>query len=210
MAELTHPGLIEMRRSPLAGMARELMEKAVTGERHVRVSESRFTTMVSLRVDPTSPAVGALEGVLGTPLPRTSGEVGSHGQHSVLWLGPDEWLVVSQASPDTLVAALAESVAESHAAVVDVSANRTVVELRGASARAVLEKGCPLDLHPRAFGPGRAVSTTLARIPLVLWQVGPDSFRLLPRSSFAEYVARWLVDAAQEFGSAFQDGGRSE
>ncbi|KAA1428702.1 sarcosine oxidase subunit gamma [Nocardioides antri] len=211
MAELTGltQDLIGMRRSPLAGMARELMERAVTGERNVRVSEWRFTTMVSLRVDPASSAAEELEGVLGTTLPRTSGEVSSHGQHSVLWLGPDEWLVVSQMSPAVLVAALLESVGDAHAAVVDVSANRTVVELRGAAARAVLEKGCPLDLHPRSFGPGQAVSTTLARIPLVLWQVGPDSYRLLPRSSFAEYVARWLVDASQEFASTFRDGGRS-
>jgi sarcosine oxidase subunit gamma len=124
----------------------------------------------------------------------------------VLWLGPDEWLVVSQLPAEALVAALQEAVADAHAAVVDVSANRTVLELTGAAGRAVLEKGCPLDLHPRAFGPGQAVSTTLARIPLILWQVGPESYRLLPRSSFADYVARWLLDAAQEFGSAFQDG----
>jgi sarcosine oxidase subunit gamma len=201
MAELTM-----LRRSPLAGMARELMENAVTGGRHVRVSEWRFTTMVSVRVDPAAAAADALEGVLGTAFPRSAGEVTSHGQHSVLWQGPDEWLVVSQMPADALVAALQESVAGAHAAVVDVSANRTVLELKGAAARAVLQKGCPLDLHPRAFGPGRAVTTTLARIPLVLWQVGPDTYRLLPRASFADYVARWLLDASQEFASDFTDG----
>jgi sarcosine oxidase subunit gamma len=202
MAELTM-----LRRSPLAHTARELMEKAVTGARHVRVSERRFTTMVSVRVDPTSIAANKIEGVLGTPLPRTAGDVTSQGQHSVLWQGPDEWLVISKMSADTLVAALEESVAGAHAAVVDVSANRTVLELRGAAARAVLQKGCPLDLHPRAFAPGRAVTTTLARIPLVLWQDGPESYLLLPRSSFADYVARWLLDASEEFASDFRDGG---
>jgi sarcosine oxidase subunit gamma len=125
----------------------------------------------------------------------------------VLWQGPDEWLVVSQMPAEALVEELRSSVAGAHAAVVDVSANRTVLELRGAAARAVLQKGCPLDLHPRAFAPGRAVSTTLARIPLILWQVGPDSYRLLPRSSFADYVARWLVDATREYASDFRDGG---
>lgn len=200
--------LMMVRRSPLGGLARELMERAVTGERNVRVSEWGFTTMVSLRVDPTSPAAYALEGVLGTTLPRSAGEVTGHDQHSVLWQGPDEWLVVSQMAADRLVATLQRSVAGAHAAVVDVSANRTVLELRGTAARAVLEKGCPLDLHPRAFAPGRAVATTVARIPLVLWQVGPDSYRLLPRSSFAEYVARWLLDASQEFASDVRDAGR--
>ena len=200
--------LMMLRRSPLAGMARELMDRAVTGERDLRVAEWRFTTMVSLRVDPGSAAADAIEGVLGTALPRSAGEVTGHGQHSVLWLGPDEWLVVSQMAAGDLVAALAEAVAGAHAAIVDVSANRTVLELRGAAARAALEKGCPLDLHPRSFGPGEAVATTLARVPLILWQVGPESYRLLPRSSFSEYVARWLLDASQEFASDFPDGGR--
>jgi sarcosine oxidase subunit gamma len=204
MAEPT-PSLTLQRRSPLAGAARDLMEGAVTGERSVRVSEWRFATMVSLRVDPASPTARAVEGALGTRLPRSVGEVASQAPHHVLWQGPDEWLVVSQLSADVLVPALVDAVADGHAAVVDVSANRTIVELKGAAARGVLEKGCPIDLHPRAFGPGRAVTTTLARIPLVLWQVGADSYRLLPRSSFADYVAQWLLDAAQEFASGFED-----
>lgn len=197
-----------LRRSPLADMAQELMECAVTGERSVRVSEWRFTTMVSLRIDVHSQVARGVEGVLGTALPRSVGEVTSNGPHSVLWLGPDEWLVVSEEPAALLVPALLGSVEGAHAAVVDVSANRTVIELRGAAARSVLEKGCPLDLHPRAFGPGRAVATTLARVPLLLWQVGPDTYRLLPRSSFAAYVARWLLDASLEFASDFRDGGR--
>ena len=201
MAELT-----SLRRSPLAGIAHDLEVGTVTGERQVRVSERPFATMVSLRADPMSPAAEAIERVLGATLPRTAGDVGNHGQHSVLWQGPDEWLVVSRMSADSLVAALRAGLADVHAAVVDVSANRTVIELEGAAARAVLQKGCPLDLHPRAFGPGRAVTTTLARVPLVLWQVGPDSYLLLPRTSFADYVARWLLDAGQEFASDFQDG----
>jgi sarcosine oxidase, subunit gamma len=163
-------------------------------------------TMVSLRVDPASTEAVAIEQVLGTTLPRSAGDVTSHGPHNVLWLGPDECRVVSQTTAEALVPALLEGVAGGHAAVVDVSANRTVLELTGAAARAVLQKGCPLDLHPRAFGPAQAVTTTLARVPLVVWQVGPDSYRLLPRSSFADYVARWLVDAAQEFGSDVRDG----
>ncbi|CAM5589280.1 hypothetical protein SANTM175S_00672 [Streptomyces antimycoticus] len=40
----------------------------------------------------------------------------------------------------------------------NMSANRTTLELSGPAARQVL-KGRPLDLHPRAFGPGHAVST---------------------------------------------------
>ena len=204
MADLTTP-----RRSPLAHLDQDIREGAVTGDRHVRLAEVPFLTMVSVRLDPASPAAAALEGVLGAELPRSAGQVTEHRPHHVLWLGPDEWLVVSQMAAGTLVDALTEAVAGAHAAVVDVSANRSVLELSGAAARWVLEKGCLLDLHPRAFHPGTALTTTLARIPLLLWQVGPETYRLLPRSSFADYIARWLLDAMQEFASDVRDDGGS-
>jgi sarcosine oxidase subunit gamma len=191
MADLTT--LTGLRRSPLAHLTSD-------GEgRQVRLAERPFLTMVSVRVDPHGTAAIALERALGVELPRTAGHVAEHGLHHVLWLGPDEWLVVSDQEPATLVESMAAAVEGAHAAVVDVSANRTVLELTGPAARAVLAKGCPTDLHPRAFQPGMAVTTTLAaRLPLLLWQVEPETYRLLPRSSFAEYVARWLRDAMME------------
>lgn len=163
------------------------------------LTERPYLTMVGLRVDPSTPAAAAIERVLGTNLPRSCGQVTANGGHHVLWLGPDEWLVVSERTSGDLLDALTGAVGDAHAAVVDLSANRTVLELSGPAARSVLRKGCPVDLHPRAFEANRAVATTLARIPLLLWQIGPESYRLLPRSSFAEYVENWLLDAMEEF-----------
>jgi sarcosine oxidase subunit gamma len=137
--------------------------------------------------------------VLGAPLPAAVGEVTSSGAHQALWLGPDEWLVVTTTDALALSDQLAAAVGEDPGLALDVSANRTVLELTGPRARAVLEKGCPVDLHPRSFGPGSAVSTTLARVPVLLWQIGDTSYRLLPRTSFADYVARWLLDAMVEY-----------
>ena len=100
--------------------------------------------------------------------------------------------------PD-VAASLRAATGDRHAAIVDVSANRTVLEVAGARAREVLEKGCPVDLHPRVLADDTAVTTTLARIPVLLWKVDRTTFRVLPRASFAPYVARWLLDAMQEF-----------
>ena len=84
-------------------------------------------------------------------------------------------------------------------AVVDLSANRTTLELSGPSARSVLEKGCHYDLHPRSFPPGTAVSTELGPVPVLLWKTDEHTFRILPRASFADYVVHWLLDAMTEF-----------
>jgi sarcosine oxidase subunit gamma len=196
MADLTH-GLMGLRRSPLAHL-RDRMALASLDDA-VGLSETAYTGMVSVRVGAQSPAAVRVAAVIGAPLPAACGGVTSAGDHHALWLGPDEWLVVTGTDPVALADQLEAAVGDEPGLVLDVSANRTVLELTGPQARAVLEKGCPVDLHPRAFGAGRAVSTTLARVPLLLWQTGETSYRLLPRSSFADYVARWLLDAMLEY-----------
>jgi len=81
-------------------------------------------------------------------------------------------------------------------AVTDVSANRVLFELSGPAARDTLATGCPLDLHPRVFGPGRCAQTLLARTAVIVWQTdAAPTFRLLVRASFADHVRRWLEDA---------------
>jgi sarcosine oxidase subunit gamma len=187
-----------LRRSPLHDMAEELRDAAVTGDRSVRLLEWPFLTMVSIRVAPDSDAARSIEQTLGTSLPRTVGEIGQHDANTVLWLGPDEWLVVSRTEPATLVERLEAARAGAQAQIVDVSANRTVLEVAGTAARDVLEKGCPADLHPRAFADNTAIVTSLARVPVLLWKVDAQQFRVLPRTSLAPYVAAWLLDAVQE------------
>ena len=164
----------------------------------VALREEAFLGMVGVRVVPDSLAAGRMAEVLGAPLPTTCGETTVADGHAGLWLGPDEWLVVTAGDPVALTALLEGALGSDPGLVTDLSANRTVIELSGPRARDVLEKGCPVDLHPRAFAAGRAVSTTVARVPVLLWQTG-TSYRLLPRASFADYVARWLLDAMSEF-----------
>jgi sarcosine oxidase subunit alpha len=106
---------------------------------------------------------------------------------SPLRLGPYWWLLVG--APDA-------------AAGVDVSAQRTTLELRGPRARDVLLTGCPLDLYPAAFPVGACAQTLLGQAQVVLHRNGPDTYRILVRSSFARYLADWLLDAMLEHGVA--------
>ncbi|MEU5598409.1 sarcosine oxidase subunit gamma family protein [Streptomyces sp. NPDC020298] len=193
-------GPVALRRSPLAHLEERMRAAALTGARGVALTERAFLTMVNVRVDAASEAAERIGKALGAPLPRHCGGTASRGPRTVVWLGPDEWLVVSQPLDATVTADLREALAGEPGSVVDVSANRTTLELSGPAARPVLEKGCPLDLHPRAFAPGRAVSTTVGPVPVLLWQVDDlPTYRLLPRSSFADYLGRWLIDAMSEY-----------
>jgi sarcosine oxidase, subunit gamma len=103
----------------------------------------------------------------------------------VLWLGPDEWLVVGGREKDYPDAA----------AVVDVSANRVCFELRGEDVEDVLAQGCSLDLHSSEFAPGRCAQTLLAKAQVILHRTERETFRILVRPSFAPYLRAWLEGA---------------
>ena len=200
MADLST--LHRLRRSPLHDMATEMRDGGVGGERAVQLAELPFLTQVGVRIDPDSVGARGIDEALGAPLPRKVAETSRSGEHTALWLGPDEWLVVSEADADSLVDRLRRAAGETPAQVLDLSANRTVIELTGPGARSVLEKGCPADLHPRAFADGSAIVTSLARVPLLVWKVDAEHFRVMPRASLARYVAAWLLDAVREFAPA--------
>ena len=206
MAELTLtdvlPAPADLRAvSPASHLAEAFAAAEVTGLRAVGLRELPFLAMVGLRVQLGTGAGERLTSALGARLPGTCGGVSSSADSSVLWLAPDEFLVVSRLEPSALTQALVVALHGEPGSAVDLSANRTTLELTGASARDVLEKGCPLDLHPRSFAVGSGYVTSLGSVPVLLWKTGPQTYRLLVRSSFADHLGRWLVDAMAEYQS---------
>jgi sarcosine oxidase subunit gamma len=84
--------------------------------------------------------------------------------------------------------------------VTDLSASRIVIEIAGREARTLLEKGCGLDLHPRAFTAGCCAQTLFAKLPVIIDQINAaPSYRLFVRRSAARWLCDWLIDAAEEF-----------
>jgi sarcosine oxidase subunit gamma len=160
--------------------------------------------MVDLWVDAAGPGGAAAADVLGVDtLPATSSTAVPGRDTTVIWFGPQEWLITSGGrAGEELEATLREAVSEHGGAAVDVSAQRTTLRLRGAHARDVIAKGCSLDLHPAVFGPGAAAQTMFGQAGVVLIPLSDNGtdYRIIVRSSFAGYLADWLIDAAEEFG----------
>ncbi len=208
MAETAAPATsyeknLSLRVSPAAQLRADFETGSVRGV--VELSEVAFLTMVGLRVNRDSDAGQRIAAVTGG-LPAACGGVAGSGETSVLWLGPEEFLVVApreahESLGGGLLQALREALGDGAGQMVDLSANRTTFELTGPRARAVLEKGCSLDLHPRVLKAGTALSTEIGNIPVVLWKTGEETFRLFPRASFADFLGRWLLDAMREYAS---------
>lgn len=194
----------ELRRSPVAHLAAAMAAAEVTGERSVSLRELPFTVQIGLHAEIGSPSARALEAELGCELPPHHGSTtgDADGLH-VLWLSPDDFLAVDvsraqHTGDEQRYAAVLEGLP---GLAVDLSGNRTVLELSGRSAREVLEKSCHADLHPREFTLGTAIVTALGTVPVILHRSAEETFRILPRASFADFLVRWLLDGMEEFGS---------
>lgn len=188
--------------SPLAGVA--ALPRA-NGPAGVTIVERVLAGMLIVRGDAADQAfAAAAHGALGFDLPRTPNTSIGTGGTQALWLGPDEWLVTTEADdPLALAVGLKVALVGLHAAVTDVSDSRAVIRLSGPKARDVLTKGCPLDFHPRAFGPGRVGQSLIARAGAIVHQAddGP-TYDIYVAASFAAYLWNWLTDAGLEFGIA--------
>jgi sarcosine oxidase, subunit gamma len=181
--------------------------RAVAG---VVLGECGLRGQAALRGDAGDPAfVNAIKQAIGSSPPTEPNTVAGPADLAagsrVLWLGPDEWLVVD-AGGEALVA-LRATLDGRHAAVVDVSDSRAVIALSGPRARGVLAKGCPLDLHPRVFTAGRCAQTLLSKAHVILHQIDDaPSYEIYVHRSFADYLWTWLEDAAAEYGIAVRGG----
>ncbi|WP_299038601.1 sarcosine oxidase subunit gamma [uncultured Pseudokineococcus sp.] len=201
------PSAPTLRRShPLASREEDL--RALTGG---SVGVRPHLAMAVVRAAVPGPAARAAEDVLGTALPTrpntwapaAPGGGGEPG--AVVWLGPDEWLVLAdEPRPEALEERLRAALVPVGGSAVDVSAQRMSLRLRGAHARDVLAAGCAVDTHPAVFGAGTSAQTLLGQAGVVLLSRSDagDDYEVLVRSSFARYLADWLLDAFVEHRGA--------
>ena len=165
----------------------------------VGITVEPFVAMVDVRLGTVGAEASA---ALGVGLPTAPNTWVPAGTGRAVWLGPDEWLLSSTTgTPEELEGRVRAAVLPLGGSAADVSAQRIGLRLTGARVRDVLAKGCSIDLHPRVFGRGSSAQTTLGQAGVVLLALSDagDDYLLLVRSSFAGYLADWLLDAALEF-----------
>ena len=165
----------------------------------VGITAEPYVAMVDVRLGTVGAEASA---ALGVDLPTAPNTWVPAGTGRAVWLGPDEWLLSSTTeAPEELEARVRAAALELGGSATDVSAQRIGLRLTGARVRDVLAKGCSIDLHPRVFGRGSSAQTMLGQAGVVLLALSDaaDDVVVLVRSSFAGYLADWLLDAALEF-----------
>jgi len=142
---------------------------------------------------------------LGQALPDKPNTI-SFGEHTIYWLGPDEWMVCSASdNPDSFSDNLRLAIRDLHAAVNDLSGGMVTIRLTGHGVRRLLSKGCTLDFHRDEFKPGDCAQSGLAKANVLIGR-SKDGLALdiVVRRSFADYVALWLQRAANHSGIEFR------
>ena len=139
----------------------------------------------------------ACEAALGLRPPSTPNTVASSGTLSILWLGPDEWLVVHPQTGTDHAMSLRKVLADIHSAVVDVTSSRKALIVSGERAEEVMAKAATLDFGLAAFPVGSCAQTNIARTQGIIWRRGAQDFVIYVRTSFAPYLRAWLADAGE-------------
>jgi len=148
--------------------------------------------------------LAAVAGVLFQELPLEANTM-TTGDHRVFWLGPDEWQIVTAIdNTHGLVTRLREATSGLHASVSDLSGGQIAMHISGPGVLDVLAKGSTLDLTPAGFEKGACAQSGLAKASMLIGCIDAEPvYEIVVRRSFADYVVRWLQQAATEYGVEF-------
>jgi sarcosine oxidase subunit gamma len=144
--------------------------------------------------------------VLGVDLPAEPGSYTHSNESRLHWLGPNEWLAIVTGGTEADVETRLRQTLSGHFSVVDVSGGQTLVNLSGEAVARVLKKASVYDFHPSQFAQGRCVQTRFAKASALVSKNADASFDLVIRRSFSDYLFRWIVDAASEYGMEVRGG----
>jgi len=183
-------------RSPCVGALKDIGPAATAGVFVCEESKRQVASVIAR--SPMADLAARLDSTFGLKLVAGT-KTSSAGGLTFVGTGPRAWLALTE-SPDNLAGSLRKALGET-AAVADQSSGYTVFCISGPKARATFEKGLGVDLHPRAFQPGDAASTSCAHLNVVIWQIDAQPiYELAVARSFAGAFCHWLSESAAEYG----------
>ena len=145
-----------------------------------------------------------IEKILGMILPKETCGTSSKEKITSLWLGPNEWLLVSndempkETNTYELEQVLFDNISKTNiGAITNVTDHFTIFKLSGSNIFEVLSKGCPFDFSSENFGDNKVVQTILNHVDVTILRKSENDVDLYVRRSFAGYLWDWLKDSAK-------------
>ncbi len=164
---------------------------------YIKIQEIPFVKKINLRLDPNDKvSVSSFSKILGTILPTKTNTYSKN--EKVIWLGPDEWLIVSD--DDNAFLKLLNKIRNLEANVTDVSENRTIIRIRGKYIYVLLSKFLVLDLEKNLSTNSSCAQTLFVKVPVLLVRNHHDEtpeIDIFANRSHANYIYSLLVDGTK-------------
>ena len=185
--------------SPLHHFGLAKKQEQVNDSKGVWANEAPLLGYISLRGNAQNDAFTyAVNTTLSIALPTQPCSMIYAAWGSILWLAPDEWLLICKRDQRVSIQQLLETALIGiHSQVFDNSGGFTTVLLQGKNASDVLHHCIVYDLS--ALNAGKVVGTTFGKVSLFLHQQ-EDGYSLVFRRSFADYIWRYLERSALPYG----------
>ena len=136
-------------------------------------------------------------------LPTEANTSSSSSKLTSIWLSPDEWMVISNEliEKDTNKHELEENLYNSISktnlgAVVDVTDQFTMLELKGSKIYELFSSGSPFNFNEFKEKKGSTTQTLLSNIDVIIHNKGENLVNLFVRRSFSEHLFSWINDSA--------------
>ncbi|WOH37386.1 sarcosine oxidase subunit gamma family protein [Thalassotalea fonticola] len=144
--------------------------------------------------------LAGVQEALGVALPVTPCSSAKSDLAQIMWLAPDEWLIVVASGSEYDVEQKLRSYLKGHFAVSDISGAQTILELSGSNVVELMKKSTGYDLHLDSFPVGKVIGTTFAKAGAHILRVSENKFQLVVRRSFSDYIWLWIQQGSQEYG----------
>ena len=168
---------------------------------YVEIQELPFVKKINLRLDPNNKScVSSCNKILATVLPIKANTYSKNAiNEKVIWLSPDEWLIVS--NDDDAFLKLQNKIGNLEASLTDVSENRTIIRIHGNKIFVLLSKFLVLDLEKNLPTQLSCAQTLFVKVPILIVRNNNNAqipeIDLFINRSHANYIYNLLVDGTK-------------
>lgn len=119
---------------------------------------------------------------------------------SIMCISPTSWIIQCEGKDvETIMECFEGTAQDISIAATDMTDQYICLDIEGEYARALLAKGCALDLSDKIFTENQVARTLLAQANIVIWRIGEGGYRILFDVSLGNYLGLWLDGTAKEF-----------
>ena len=164
----------------------------------IKIQEISFIKKINLRLNPNNKNFMAICGkILGTILPTKPNTYNKIDKIKIVWLGPDEWLIIYN-DENNILEKLQHELGNLETSATDISENRTIINVSGDKVNILLSKFLVLDLEKNLSNESSCAQTLFVKVPILLLRNNKKNqiqyIDILTNRSHANYIYKLLLD----------------